>query len=201
MTTFDLTLLIDSAGLQKIRAANHHVVLARQIGMGKANVAWLAFDPIMKNSVSWSDSYGLYASQSPIQPGVRIVMLSSIPQAELGLAYSYANGLFSPTGSASPGMVTVQNSSHGNLTMGLTQSAVANGEPANLFPVNAAPAYPNQNVSFTPSDTTYVWIGAEIPDLLIDGPPTTATPVTFGSSVTNITLNYDVTTGRFVPHS
>lgn len=199
MSTYSLNLTIDAASLQQILASGLQIVLAKQLGGGAPNVVWQAFQPLLQSSVSWNgSSQGLYASQTPIQPGAQIVMTTSLPAVEAGQAYTYANGSFLVTGPGAPGVVTVQNTSFGSVTVGLTQNAVINGQGGSLNPQNAAQSNFQMNVYLTPGDTVQVWIGSEPAGTVLAGAPGNATTVKFGGGTTSASLTYDAASGRFI---
>jgi hypothetical protein len=76
---FKLNPTIEDTDLRTITASGLKVTIAKPVGDGGPNAAWLVFDPFMGNTVEWSEEYGLYASTSHIDQGAIITSISDKP--------------------------------------------------------------------------------------------------------------------------
>lgn len=209
---YTLDLIIDPESLKIIKGAQLNLTLAKPVGGGNPDVAWLVFDPFPGNKVEWTENFGIYASPNQvIQNGAVISRLSEKFPAQDAAYYSFDStatfgGPFTGTGAPGVGQFKVNNNmpntSYKALTFGLEQKASINGQGISASPINAAlvpAAYP---VTFTPLTTVYVWLQAEFTSgTVITSINGKATAVTFGGPITSQALSYDATTGKFVPSS
>lgn len=197
MSIFHFTLTIDAGNVQILRNNGLNVVVAQQTG-DQANVVWLSFPPAETCSVYFDDAYGLFASPSPIAPGSSVVIGSSLPQALPGQGYSVANGVFTATGPATLGVITVQNASFEPVAVGLTLNAVVNGNESGLQPLDATWLVGHQQAVLTPGRLE-VWAGSEAAGTVIAGLPDVATMLPHLGSQSAPTLTFDSASRRFVP--
>ena len=162
MTSYELTINFDSAGLTALSAAGQLVTIVKSVSTGTP-VAWIAFEPEELNTITWTEEYSVYASTSNIVNGAQI-MTSSTSPAVGGQTYSFVAGQF---GVGEPGLPTteygVTNSDSAFLingvqmiTSGLYQGAVVNGETT-ASPLNATPILFNENATFTPVEKIQVF--------------------------------------------
>lgn len=207
--SYDLKLLIDPRDLDIIRSSQERVTLAKPVnGQHSPVVAWLVFDPLSVNDIAWTETYGVYASNSALQQGATVATLSEISSpAEDGAQYAVASSgvLTGPSGGrgvqpGSYGIVNEASNFPGPMSVGLTQSAVVNQKPFDNAPVSAAAAPANQFVSMTPSLTVFVWLQPSYPSgTIINELNLPYAKATFGGGVNAITMKFDSTQGVFVP--
>lgn len=208
MPRYQLNLQIDSQSLSMLRAAGQRITLGRSVNGGSPNVAWLVFSPLMSNTISWEEAYGLYASTVNLANGASIYPMSAVePPAREGSTYPFLPSMYfgNPMQGGSPaGSYGIQNtappSSFPVLTFGLTQAAVVNGAGTPFQVASATQLLSQMSAVLTPSSTIYVWLQSMFGSSTfvgnVSGP---TTRVTFGGSVTSQTLMYDPNRGVFVP--
>ncbi|MDR1219347.1 MAG: hypothetical protein LBK73_07045 [Treponema sp.] len=205
---FTLNLTIKDADLRILAASGLRIAIARPVGNGAPNVAWLVFDPFMGNTVEWSEEYGLYASTTDVKQGARILKLSELPpKVADGKSYFFGRDqtpVFDPGDDpCALGSFQVENlmavGSYPQLTFGLTQKAIINGRAVDASCINATMTPAQMTAVFTPRATVYVWLqniypsGAVITDVV-----SKTTQVEFNGGVTENTLEYDAAQGCFV---
>ncbi|HEX6292032.1 MAG TPA: hypothetical protein VFZ66_22790 [Herpetosiphonaceae bacterium] len=211
MPTYTLELLIDEDDLRIIKGAQQNIVLAKPTGDNASpNVAWQSFDPFQENSVTWSEEYGLYASNTKIVNGARIAKMSGVKSATDKAYYSFRSDatFYGPNQDGdAPGIGQYRifnempSSQYPALTFGLMQSATINGRLSDSRPLNAQYVPASQQVTFTPLTTVYVWLQSTLTSgTVITEVASKHTEVIFGGSVTTITLRYDSSRGMFVKY-
>lgn len=208
MPEFILNLEIDSQSLTLIRAAQERIILAKPVGNDNPNVIWQSFDPFASQSVTWTQQFGLYASEASIVNGASIRKISEQAIAEQAHYYTFTPGA-SFTGpytdpSVGPGQYAAENamphSSYPQLTFGLTQAATINGTAVAGQPLNAVQVLPQRFVTFTPITTVYVWLEANlVSSTVLTQLRTNHTIVNYSAGQFTRDLVYDPTQGMFVP--
>lgn len=207
---FTLNLLFDQADLRVIRDAGENVQIAKPVNGAQTDVVWIAFDPFEANTVTWDEEYGLYVSNSSQEHGATIVKLSEsgFPAASQTFYSLESDATFhGPADKSAPeGAYGVENkmpaAQYPALTFGLTQSAIVNGNRIEFKPLNAQPVPAMQNATFTPLTTLYVWLDEQLEtSTMITHVYADQTKVVFGGAVTDQTLRYQNSAGRFVGQS
>jgi hypothetical protein len=208
-TNFALELNFTEDDLNTILSTGANVVVARPgADGGLPNVAWLVFSPRPGNYVSWVGNYGIYASNSDLVNGVELSMMSnSAFPAETGKVYTLsASGSFgSPAPGGMSGAYTVVNQldnlPDGYLTMGLCQYAMVNEGAVPSTPTCAGPVLYQAMKSWMPSTDAYLWVQPQVSSgTFLDPVTASVTHVTFGPGG-QATLQYNLSTGKFVPAS
>jgi hypothetical protein len=162
---YQINISIDAAGVQALNAAGQFVTFVKSITSSPAEsgnlpVAWLSFSPFMSNSVGWQESYYLYATTTPIEPGATIQETSQTPApAQEGPIYTFQQGVFTAGPEGSAPTYNMMNSQGSALTFGLAQTATVNGDNATA-PVNAVTILNGENASFTPTETVSVFLSS-----------------------------------------
>lgn len=209
---FQLDLSIDTVDLRILKAAQMRIVLAKPVGSANPNVAWLSFDPFEGNSVTWTEEYGLYASNSELKAGAQIVKISSAPfPAQDGKYYAFKSDatFYGPnSGGDVPPLNSFRvfnempTSQYPLLLFGLMQSARVNGKTAEFRPLNANQVPAGTSVTFTPLTTVQVWLQSNLVSgtVLVDV-ISKVTQVTFGKDINKQQLKYDPNKGQFVSFS
>jgi hypothetical protein len=213
MLTYSIELIIDSQDLHAIKAAQQQIVLAKPVNdTCLPNVAWQSFDPGSDNVVTWSEEYGVYASNTNLVHGARILKTSSMPYpAQDGAYYSFATdatfyGPFQSSDAPAPGQYGVSNevpSAHyPALVFGLVQNAIINDTAFNFRPLNAQLVGAKQRATFTPLCSVYIWLQSTLSSgTVITRAPRKVALVTFDQRINAQTLKYDSARGIFVPYS
>jgi hypothetical protein len=143
---YKLALEIDDEDLVILKAAQQNIIIAKPVGGGSPNVAWLTIDPFPNNTIVWTEVYGLYASHSSVQAGAQIYKLANVAVAHDANTYPFqATNTFGPASSVPPvpnGTFAINNRNDNQLypflTFGLTQSATIGSTKVKNAPISAA---------------------------------------------------------------
>jgi len=167
MTSYTLTLDFDNAGLDVLHSSNEHVTIIKAVGSnsGGASTVWISFKPAEHNVVTWTESYGLYASSTSVQNGATIEESSNVT-AQQGTVYTFNDSLYfaGPAPSTDPSQksaYSLVNSSGQAFTFGLTQTALVNGNQVSSI-LNAVTVPNGQQASFSPIVTLTVGVSATL---------------------------------------
>ena len=210
MPNYSLTLNIDPADLNVIKAAGQRITLAKPVGAGDPNVIWLSIDPFQSTTVEWKEDYWIYSSTTAVSQGAAISKLSEVtPGPALDAGYypftpAATFGVFQNDPGVNSGTFAAVNNmpyaQYAALTFGLSQSAMVNKTLAERKPISAQ-LVPSQNqIQMTPFTTVYVWLQSQFASETIITKITSNTAITkFGGGVSDITLKYDPTRGVFMP--
>src|SRR5579871_6686967 len=206
MPTYKLNTAFTQEDLTRFNTTGSNVVVAKPNAGGLPNVAWVVYKPLLGNTMTWEESYGIYASNSEVTNGAQLTQMSKteFPAAD-GKIYSLtAAGFFGPPASGgTPGSYTTVNEydnlPKGYLTFGLFQDANVNGAAAIGNAVSAAPVPYRSTAVMTPCTTVYLWIQSQVKsNTVVTVVTSPMTEVRFGGSITEISLIYDAQTGKFV---
>jgi hypothetical protein len=209
MPTYSVKTAFTQDDLTRFAAAGSNVVVAKPNAGGAPNVAWVVYRPLLQNTMSWEEKYGIYASSTDLtQGGALLTQMSKTdyPAIEARIYPLNVAGFFgasSPGGS--PGSFYAQNNYNnldqkGYLTFGLYQDALVNGTKASGNAVSAAVVNYNFMAEMTPFTTIYLWMQSQVTsNSVLTTVTSPQTSVTFGGSVTDVSLQYDAKTGTFVP--
>lgn len=178
MTTYTLNLNFNQSDLEAI--SGEKVVIARAFSDSESNVAWVCFQPLLDNQVSWDDNYGVYFAVA--QSSGSLQKNGSLPVGIIsGASYRLdPNGIFSGPdsgqGSPAPGSYRVSNgmpsADHPFLFFGLTQGVNVNNVEIAPSPTNVTRIPANQFGTFTPLDAVYVWVQSNVaPGEIVELPP------------------------------
>jgi hypothetical protein len=206
MVSFKLNTAFTEQDLQRFLASGSNVVVAKPNGGGAPNVAWLVYRPLIDNTITWEEQYGIYASNTDITRGGAV--LNQISKSEFpavdGKTYSLnpAGAFTAPQGTETPGSyyaVNEYNNEKGYLVFGLYQDATVNGDQAKGNAISAAPVLYLSKAEMTPFTTVYLWIQSQVvSNTVLTTVTSPMTQVTFGGSVTTVSLRYDPSKGRFI---
>jgi hypothetical protein len=160
---YQIEVNIDQQGLQSIYGANQFVTLVKSIGSTPSAtmpVAWLAFQPLESNTVTWVENYSLYATTTVLQSGASIVMTSQTEgPAQVGWNYTFQNGALTGVAGGAQGSFNLSNQMQGNFNFGLAQQATVNNVTT-FAPLNAVPVLYNEQASFTPQEEISIFLSA-----------------------------------------
>lgn len=205
MPNYTLNIDFDTAELPPIYAANEQVTIVKQSPDGKP-VAWVALVPFQNNTVSWKDSYALYAARKLMQPMEVISQLSNTP-ASPGLQYPFAEGKFD-RGTPDPGLppntygTMNQMSEFPELTFGLAQDVQVNGTAQPNNPINAQIIPFNQTAQFTPLDKITVFLQSNVRSgMVLTTVTSQSIELSFGAATTSRTISYSARSGWTVVNS
>jgi hypothetical protein len=205
---FKLNLLIKEPDLRIITTSGLKITIAKPVGDGSPNVAWLVFDPFMANTVEWSEEYGLYASTSRIDQGAVITRISEKPpKVTDGESYVFGKSgtVFDPGDDyCEDGSFRIKNLMGGpaypSLTFGLTQTALINNNRIEAACINAAVVPSKLDVIFKPLTRVFVWLQSSYcSGTVITTIMSTLAEAVFGGGVNENSLVYDSGKGHFIP--
>jgi hypothetical protein len=201
MPNYKLNVLFSSKDVGTIFDASEKVVLLKKASAGTP-VAWVTFQPFEQNYISWTEEYAIYASNKQIQSGATIDKLSEVASIPKQL-YTFNRGTFAPPVSGTDfqdGQYVTTNKMNGydTLVFGLAQEVECNGNIIPGSPINAAIVPLNQTAKFTPYETITIFLEANINNgTVVTDIISTSLDVTFGGSITEITVQYDSSIGGF----
>lgn len=206
--TFTLQTFFQQEDLNRFYATGTNVVVAKPAASGGApNVAWIVYRPLLSNSISWEENYGIYASNSDIIGGAVLSQISTVPSpAPIGKLYTFSPiGVFSSPGPGGqdPAGFTVVNSYNnlpkGYLTMGLYQDANVDGQLLQGNAVSAAPVIYNSTAVIIPYTIVYIWTQSQVKsNTVVTTVTSQMTMVKFGGTTSSVSLSYDSTSGKFI---
>ncbi|GJM09187.1 MAG: hypothetical protein DHS20C11_14630 [Lysobacteraceae bacterium] len=198
MPSYSLNISIDPAGLKAIRAAGQKVTIAKPARDGHP-VAWVLFDPLESNTITWDERYEVYANTTS-QQGIATIETQPHKAASAGNSYSLENGMFSVgVPNLGPTQYGVRNRDSSSvidgvamITAGLYQSALVNGNNS-AGPLNAVPVLFDEHATFEPTETIMIFLsnyGSTGTVLNTDGVEGNVLTVTYTSNpVANIKFN------------
>jgi hypothetical protein len=199
MPNYTLNVDFDPGELAPIYAANEQVTIVKQSRDGKP-VAWVAFVPFQNNTVTWKDSYALYASNTLAESGAIISQLSNTA-ASPGLQYAFAEGKFdsgTPDSDLPPNTYDIVNQMAGfnELTFGLAQDVQVNGTAQPNHPINAQIVPLHQSAQFTPLDKITVFLQSNVQSgMVLTTVKSASIELSFGGATTSRTLSYRAGSG------
>lgn len=194
---YQLNIAIDSIGVQQIYAANQSITIVKSVttspvASGNLPVAWISFQPLEHNSVTWIENYDIYATTSSLNAGATIVQTSVTgAYVQTGWTYTLKNGVFNGATGGGAGTFNTNNQQGGMLSFGLSQSAWVNNVQVNA-PLNAIPVLNNESASFTPEETVSIFLSNSVNNgVVLSQVASNALPVTLTSQ--NPTANIGFT--------
>ncbi|HET9627680.1 MAG TPA: hypothetical protein VFP84_40260 [Kofleriaceae bacterium] len=206
MPTFTLKTDFTQDDLTRFLASGSNVVVAKPNAGGFPNVAWVVYRPLISNTMTWDDKYGIYASNSDIINGAQLTQMSQteFPAVDGKNYVLNSAGFFGgPSSGGEPGSYSAVNQYNnlpkGYLTFGLFQNARINGQEVSGNAVSAAPVIYQSTAVMTPFTTVYLWIQSQVKsNTVVTNVTSPMTEVVFGGSVTTMSLEYDSTSGKFL---
>ncbi|WP_394830088.1 hypothetical protein LVJ94_26630 [Pendulispora rubella] len=213
MTAFTLTIGFTANDLRAIHAAGESVVILRQPAPG-IEVVWAAFAPFELNTVQWTDSFSLYATQTPREPGEIVLPVAQVPTVTPQYLYPFSAQQFG-AGTLNPQLPpdqceTTNNPNNGGaLGFGLAQTPRINSVPLAFCPVSADEVLAGQAGFFELANELTVMLRSQTQTaMVIDYVPVGAMAATVAQSAA-ITLSftaasaaqaiqYDGATGTFL---
>jgi hypothetical protein len=205
MTSFKLNIDLSSEDLHLLSQVNYKIIVAKTSSGGQPNVAWQAFQPVLRNTISWEEEYGIYASSTSLQNGAELRKISEteIP-AIAGKLYSLQEkGIIeSSTGDGNAQVFTLLNqypTSPGTMVTGLYQNAQVNGIEIAGNAVSAMPVHFKNSIEMQPCPTVHLWISSWPEGSSLTQPGTsTVTQLSFEDGINEITCYFDIRTSKFL---
>ena len=197
---YTLVIEVDDASAGVLARAGACIIVAKPAANSPPNVAWLALNPTVRSVISWDETFGVYASQSPIRAGATIDVVSAVFPAEDGKVHAFENGGFRLPAAAARiprGHYDVMNEAPYPATFGLLQDASVDGRQVRS-PLNAVVLPPTFTADFSDTAKVYVWSQTAIPaGTIVAEVPAEATVVTFALGEAVKRCRYDADGRRF----
>lgn len=205
MAQYTLNISFTNDQLQAIYATGANVILAKSVRNHDPSVAWQVFRPVVNNTVSWEESYGLYASLTPIQNGANIVYVANTPPGALtGRVYTIASAgyISGPGADGPPGNFVIANQYTGapSMTLGLSQDATVNGVLFQDNMIYAYTAFQMMTLMILPDTAIYLWLQPQVRSRsIVTDIPAPVSKVEFANGQNEVSVQYNSGTGLFVP--
>ncbi len=202
MASYSLKALINGDVVKQFNQLNQKVVIVKEAPGNSSPVAWVTFSPFEINTVSWQETYGVYASNT-VMEGTAKIEKSSYAQASEKQCYNFEFGTFnapvadkdlpSNTYEVKNAMMTPS-----QLTFGLAQDVVANGVSYEGSPINAVQIMSNESATFTPHERISIFMQSDLDDgMVISRIKSQALQLDFAKQA-DIVIKYEPTVGGFV---
>ena len=194
--TSQLNIRIDPEALGQIEETGGRLVIASSSmpSPGGQPTAWLAFRPVMSNTIQWREAYEIYTSTTGMMPGERIVPSATVPAAA-GQTYTVASdGTITPSPGGVPGAIVIRNQNWQRITAGLYVTANVNGESM-AGPATAAVIPSQIETPFFPLTAVTVVLQSYAQSGTVLNHPIEGLSVEVTGGAVN--LVYDAATGRF----
>lgn len=162
---YQINISIDNQGLQTIYNNGLYVTLVKSVvsqpvAQGNLPIAWVAFQPLQQNQVSWQEQFTMYATTTVLQAGATIVMTSQTnTPVQTGWTYTFEQGQFNGVSGGSQSTFNLANQQNGNFNFGLAQQAIVNNVQVTA-PLNAIPVPYNMSATFTPLETISLFLAS-----------------------------------------
>ena len=155
---FNLT----SENVKTIKGVNQSITIVKSTVQASQEqpVAWIAFPPMESISVTWTEDYFIYASDTAIDAGATIKESSITDDpVETTQLYTFDGGTFKAGPGGESAAFDAFNSGAQTYTLGLAQVAKINNKPV-AAPISASSVLSNENVSFQPRVKISVFLSA-----------------------------------------
>jgi hypothetical protein len=164
---YQLNITIDNPGLSAIYAAGQAITIVKSVvsnptSQGNLPIAWISFQPLAHNTVSWIENYNIYGTTTQLNAGATIVQTSvtGVP-VQTGWIYTFAQGQFTGAQGGSTSTFNMNNQQGGMFNFGLSQQAIVNNVTV-MAPLSAIPVLNNESATFTPEETVSVFLSNSI---------------------------------------
>lgn len=201
MLNYTLNIDLTSDQLKLIALAGQSITILKAPPGSGPQVSWVSFTPFAKNTVTWEESYALYASTTQLQAGAVITKMIDTDASEGEVLPLEASGTFGTATPGSAGSFGVANeySNESDLIFGLAQAVQVNGKASPNHPIGAQVVLYNQTAEFTPYETIRVFLSAStVTSQLVTHVAGEAISLKYGGDVPSYTITYDSDAGKFV---
>lgn len=169
MPDYKLNIKFNEDDLKTIYKADEKIVLVKHTKEGSdSRVAWVCFKPFKNNTVTWSTSFALYASNTEVQHGATIDKLSDL-SATTKVMYKFEQAVFQkpelvPMIGDNTYALLNKMDDYDGLTFGLAQDVQVNGIGIEKNPINAVFVPFGQSASMTPIEKVDVYLKNDLDD-------------------------------------
>lgn len=203
MANYKLNIKFRESDLDLIHQAGERVILVKHTeGNADSQVAWVSFDPLMYNTIEWSNEFAVYASTSELQNSAKVNMMSD-KMADPKIVYSFESGHFknpvvSDTMGANTYAIVNNYEKKKACTFGLAQQIVVNDEAFPNKPINAILVPYGQSVKMTPIEKIDVYLMADIEtSTVVSKIMSPVLTVTYRDEECKQTIEYNGDMGKF----
>lgn len=145
---YTLNINIDPADLSSIMMSGNQVQLYSITDNGTA-VVWLAFNPLVQNTITWTEQYEIYVSNTQVVNGASVNIMASTNASPQNL-YTWTGMSFNtqPAPALGSTQYMLGNSAMPmpHATLGLAKAANVNGMQTGNNPVNATEVMANATI-------------------------------------------------------
>ncbi len=162
---YQINISISNAGLNTIYQNGLRVTLVKSVisdplQQGNLPIAWVTFQPLQLNQISWQEQYTMYATTTILQAGATITMTSQTgAPIQAGWTYTFERAQFNGADGGNPTTYNLVNNQAGSFSFGLAQQAIVNNVPV-VAPLNAVPVAYNMRASFTPIENLSLFLAS-----------------------------------------
>lgn len=196
---YQLNVNISPQALKSINAAGQKVTITKSTGASEKQVAWVAFTAFEENSVIWDENYGLYASNTKIENGARIVEVSTTEANDQTQYPFHENSFGTGLEKLKQGQFGIVNKNGDELTFGMMQAIGIEGAATKLRPYNAVSILNQEQATFQPVETIQIFLAENIDSgTVITSVQGNQLTVIYSGTTTKQTVKYDMETSSFV---
>jgi hypothetical protein len=192
---------VDAPVLRTFGESGSRIVIAKHGSEGSGNVAWLAWAPSGSDTVTWDETYGLFAAEAALRDG-GVLRISSALESVLDRSiYPFSgSGFGAPerTSHIPARHYDVRNESATAMAFGLLQSAAVNGA-VRRSALNAAVVPASFTADFAALTTLSIWVQPNAESGSIVRVPPDATVLSLAGEPRTLRCKYDPRAARFVP--
>jgi hypothetical protein len=195
-----LVLDFDAVDVHAMNERGVHIAIAKPAGIVAPNVVWLAIRPSLSSTITWDDTYGIFAADVPNRAGARIDIRAFVHPAIAQTLYPFLGAAFGDPVVARDvprGHYDVRNASSFRAAFGLLQAADVDGA-LTLAPVNAAVVPARMRANFSAVEDVFVWLQADVSGgTAIAGIPPEAIRIRFAPNDTVKLFRYETAAAAF----
>ena len=200
---YQLNIAIDNVGLNHIYGSNQAITIVKSVAAsplqaGNLPIAWIQFQPLQENQVTWIENYNIYSTITSLQAGATIVQTSvtNVP-VQPGWTYTFQQGQFTGNQGGSNNTFNLQNAQGGMFSFGLSQQAIVNNVPI-MAPLNAIPVLNNEGATFTPEETVSIFLSNVVNNgVVLSQVASNALVVTLSSQTPSASIGFTNTSNTF----
>lgn len=196
---FAIEFEFDAESLRAFAETGNKIVIAKHRGDDTGSVAWLAWEPCGADTVTWRETYGLFAADAALRDGEALQIRCALAAAWDRAIYPFTGKAFGtpePARRIPAHHYDVRNDSEHAMAFGLLQSAVVNGSVRRSV-LNAVVVPDSFTADFAALTTVSVWMQPGVASGTIIRPPPAATVLSPDAANGVIRCRYDPATTRF----
>jgi hypothetical protein len=195
-----LIVMLDAAGLRALTSRRHRIVTGRAGAGTVPSVVWTAVPPAVLVTITWSDTYGLFAGTVPGQGGSSIEIVASLYPARDRATYVFRDGALSDPATEPripKNHYDVKNATPEAAAFGLLQAVSVSGRHS-LCPVKLVVLPAGAAADFVPDRHIVVWTDADAASgTVVAHVPARALVISYTSGIATQRCRYDVDADAF----